>query len=149
MEIKIETASVRLLDKFWEIEEQCFDQEAFTKRQISYLLTDYNTIALVAKADAVIAGFIIAQVEIENNTVFGHIITLNVSPPYRRKGIATKMLKETEAFLKQKGINECHLEVREDNSAALKLYQNNGYQKIGRLEKYYGKKHGLYLKKTL
>ena len=59
------------------------------------------------------------------------------------------MLKETEAILKQKSISECHLEVREDNSAALKLYQNSGYQKIGRLEKYYGKKHGLYLKKTL
>jgi len=30
MEIKIETASIRLLDKLFEIEEQCFDQEAFT-----------------------------------------------------------------------------------------------------------------------
>ena len=59
MEIKIESASIRLLDKLYEIEEQCFDQEAFTKRQISYLLTDYNTIALVAKVNSDIAGFII------------------------------------------------------------------------------------------
>jgi ribosomal-protein-alanine acetyltransferase len=149
MEIKIETASIRLLDKLYEIEEQCFDQEAFTKRQIAYLLTDYNTIALAAKANSDTAGFIIAQIEIENNTLYGHIITINVAPTYRRKGIASKMLKEIEEILKQKGITECHLEVREDNSAALKLYQNNGYQKISRLEKYYGKKHGLYLKKTL
>jgi [ribosomal protein S18]-alanine N-acetyltransferase len=149
MEIKIETASIRLLDKLCEIEEQCFDQEAFTKRQISYLLTDYNAIALVAKANSVIAGFIIAQVEIENNTLYGHIITINVAPDYRRKGIASKMLKETEELLKQKNISECQLEVREDNSAALKLYQNSGYKKIGRLEKYYGKKHGFYLKKSL
>lgn len=148
MEIKIETASIRLLDTLYEIEEQCFDQEAFTKRQISYLLSDYNTIALVAKANSNIAGFIIAQVEIENNTIYGHIITINVAPNYRRKGIATKMLAEIERILKQKSIGECHLEVREDNSAALKLYQNSRYQKIGRLEKYYGKKHGLYLKKT-
>ena len=59
------------------------------------------------------------------------------------------MLREIEAILKQKGITECQLEVREDNSAAIKLYQNSGYQKMGRLENYYGKKHGLYLKKTL
>jgi ribosomal protein S18 acetylase RimI-like enzyme len=72
-----------------------------------------------------------------------------VAPTYRLKGIGTKMLKETEDILRQKGITECHLEVREDNSDALKLYQNSGYQKIGRLEKYYDKKHGLYLKKTL
>ncbi|MGA3059782.1 MAG: GNAT family N-acetyltransferase [Candidatus Bathyarchaeia archaeon] len=149
MEIKIETASIRLLDKLCEIEEQCFDQEAFTKRQIAYLLADYNTIALVAKADSDIAGFIISQVEIENNTLFAHIITINVALPYRRKGIARRMLKETEDILKQKSIGECHLEVREDNSAALKLYLNSGYQKISKLEKYYGKKHGLYLKKTL
>jgi ribosomal-protein-alanine acetyltransferase len=149
MEIKIESASIRLIDKLFEIEGQCFDQEAFTKRQIAYLLTDYNTIALVAKADNDIAGFVIAQEEIENNTLYGHIITINVAPTYRRKGIATKLLKEIEDIFKQKGITECHLEVREDNKAALKLYQNNGYQKIGRLEKYYGKTHGSYLKKTL
>ncbi len=148
MEITIETASIRLLDKLFEIEEQCFDQEAFSKRQISYLLTGYNTIALVAKANSNIVGFIIAQVEIENDNLYGHIITINVAPSYRKKGIGRKMLKETESLLKQKGIPECHLEVREDNSAALHLYQNSGYQKISKLERYYGKANGLYLKKT-
>ncbi len=149
MEIKIETASVKLLDKLFKIEEQCFDQEAFTKHQIAYLLSDYNTLALAAKADNEIAGFIIAQIEIENDTLFGHIVTINVLPTFRRKGIGRKMLQEIETILKQKGITECHLEVREDNSQALKLYQNSGYQKIGRLEKYYGKANGLYLKKNL
>ncbi len=149
MEIKIETANIRLLDKLYQIEEQCFDQEAFTKRQIAYLLTDYNTIGLVAKANNDIAGFIIAQVEIENEILFGHIITVNVSPAYRRKGIAKKLLQEIESILKQKGITECHIEVREDNNPAIKLYQNLNYQKIGKLEKYYGNKHGLYLNKKL
>jgi ribosomal-protein-alanine acetyltransferase len=149
MEIRIETASIRLLDKLYEIEGQCFDQEAFTKRQIAYLLTDYNTIGLVAKANSDLAGFIISQVETENNTLYGHVITINVAPTYRRKGIASKMLKEMEEILKKKGITECRLEVREDNTAALKLYQNSGYRKIGRLEKYYSNKHGLYLKKSL
>ena len=149
MEIRIETASVKLLDKLFKIEEQCFDEEAFTKRQIAYLLSDYNTIALAAKADSEIAGFILAQIEIENDTLFGHIITINVVPAFRKKGIGRKMLQEIEDTFKQKGITECQLEVREDNKAALKLYQNSGYQKIGRLEKYYGKTHGLYLTKTL
>ncbi|MGA2524461.1 MAG: ribosomal protein S18-alanine N-acetyltransferase [Candidatus Bathyarchaeia archaeon] len=149
MEIKIETASIRLLDKFSEIENQCFDQEAFTKRQLAYLLTDYNSIGLVAKTDNAVAGFIISQVEIENDTTYGHIITINVVPSCRRKGVGTQMLKEMEKILKEKGINECHLEVREDNHAALKLYLTSGYQKVAVLEKYYGSKHGLFLKKTL
>jgi len=149
MEIKIETASIRLLDKFSEIENQCFDQEAFTKRQLAYLLTDYNSIGLVAKTDNAVTGFIISQVEIENDMTYGHIITINVVPSCRRKGVGTQMLKEMEKILKEKGINECHLEVREDNHAALKLYLNSGYQKVAVLEKYYGGKHGLFLKKTL
>ncbi len=149
MNIKIETASIRLLDKLCEIENQCFDQEAFTKRQLAYLLTDYNSIGLVAKADSEIAGFIISQVEIENDAPFGHIVTLNVAPSYRRKGIGSQMLREVEKILKEKGVSESHLEVREDNAAAIKLYQNSGYKKIAKLEKYYGNKHGLFLKKTL
>ena len=149
MEIKIETATITLLNKFYEIEEQCFDQEAFTKRQISYLLTDYNTIALMAKTESDIAGFIIAQVEVEENTEFGHIITINVAPKHRRQGTATKLLHKIENLLKQKGITQCRLEVREDNKHAIKLYQKLGYQTVGILENYYGKKHGLYLKKIL
>ena len=149
MEVKIETATLKTLDKLYQLEGECFDQEAFTKRQIAYLLTDYNSIAFVAKAEGDIAGFVIAQVEVEENTGFGHIITINVAKTYRRKGIAKKLLQEIEALLKQKGISECRLEVREDNHPALKLYHTLGYQTIGKLERYYGTKHGLYLKKTL
>jgi hypothetical protein len=65
MEIKIETATIRLLDILYQIEEQCFSEEAFTKRQIAYLLTDYNTIALAAKAQTEVQGFIIDKVEID------------------------------------------------------------------------------------
>jgi ribosomal protein S18 acetylase RimI-like enzyme len=54
-----------------------------------------------------------------------------------------------EEIFKQKRDNQCHLEVREDNKAALKLYENSGYKRMGILEKYYDNKHGLYLKKDL
>jgi len=148
MDLKIETASIKLLDILCQIEQKCFYEEAFTRRQIAYLLTDYNTIALVAKVNLEVTGFIIAQVEI-SEIEYGHIITLNVAPNYRRKKIASKLLDEVEVMLKQRGISECRLEVREDNNAAIKLYSKLGYRIIDKLERYYGKKHGLYLKKSL
>ena len=148
MELKIETATIKSLDALYHIELQCFNEEAFSKHQISYLLTDYNTIGLLAKSNADIAGFIIAQMESEDKE-FGHIVTLNIAPNFRHKGIATKLLLDIEGFLKQRGITECRLEVREDNNAAIKLYHKLGYQTMGKLERYYGKKHGVYLKKTL
>jgi ribosomal-protein-alanine acetyltransferase len=148
MSVKIETATIRLLDQLYAIEEQCFSEEAFSRRQIAYLLTDYNSIALVAKSNIDIAGFIIAQVEVEGSIEYGHIVTLNIPHDYRRKHVATRLLQEIQAILRQRGITEIRLEVREDNNAAIKLYQTLGYQTLGKLEKYYGKKHGLYLKKT-
>jgi ribosomal-protein-alanine acetyltransferase len=148
MEVKIETATPKLLDTLFKIEQQCFDEEAFTKRQIDYLLMDYNTIALVAKSGTNVAGFVIAQVETDE-IEFGHIITLNVAPNFHHKGIATRLLGEMEHLLKERGIVECRLEVREDNHAAIKLYHKIGYQTLGKLERYYGRKHGLYLKKAL
>ena len=148
MELKIETATIKSLDALYHIELQCFNEEAFSKHQISYLLTDYNTIGLLAKSNADIAGFIIAQMESEDKE-FGHIVTLNIAPNFRHKGIATKLLLDIEGFLKQRGITECRLEVREDNHSALKLYQTLDYLIVGKLERYYGTKHGMYLKKIL
>ena len=149
MDIRIEDASLKYLDKMVEIEKQCFTSEAFSRQQISYLLADYNTISLVAKSNDEIAGFIILQLEEQSDTEFGHIITLNVSSDFRRMGVAQKMLRECEVLLRTRGISECRLEVRQDNHAAIKLYKQLGYVEVGVLERYYGKKHGLYLKKTL
>lgn len=148
MEVKIEAISIKLLDSLYKIEQQCFSEEAFSKRQLTYLLKDFKSIALVAKADGAIAGFIIAQMETDGVT-FGHVLTLNVAPSFRRRAVATKLLEEMELQLKQRGINECRLEVREDNHEAITLYLKVGYFTVGLLKRYYGQKHGLYLKKIL
>jgi ribosomal-protein-alanine N-acetyltransferase len=149
MDIKIDDASLRLLDEFAEIEQKCFKREAFSTRHIGYLLSDYNSISLYARVDGKIAGFIIGQIVMEGVTPAGHILTIDVAPLYRRKGIAERLLKETEAILRGKGVKECLLEVREDNVAALKLYEKLGYRKVAKLENYYKNAHGLYLKKIL
>jgi ribosomal-protein-alanine N-acetyltransferase len=149
MEIKIEDASIKYLDKLYELEMQCFTQEAFSKRQIAYLLTDYNAIRLIAKINSEVVGFVISQIEVEEDSVFGHIVTVNVATSFRRKGIATKLLNGTQTILKTRGIKQIRLEVRHNNSAAIKLYQHLGFKEIAKLEGYYGKEHGLYLQKNL
>ncbi len=149
MDIKIETATLDFLNELYEIEKDSFAEEAFTQVQIRSLLIDYNTIALIARQSEKIVGFVIALIEMTRNRSFGHIITIDVSPPFRRRGIAERLLQNVEAQLKEKGVNECRLEVREDNIAALNLYLKLGYHKVGRLEKYYGTAHGLYLRKSI
>jgi [ribosomal protein S18]-alanine N-acetyltransferase len=149
MDVKIEDAMIRMLNDLYEVEKQCFQGEAFSKQQISYLLTDYNAVSFAAKVNDEIAGFIIGRIDLVRNRLVGHIMTIDVAPPYRRMGIAQRLMLEVEGIFLRKGVGEIRLEVREGNFAGLRLYEKLGYRKVSVLENYYGASHGLYLKKTL
>lgn len=149
MTVTVQDASVKYLDRLYEIEKECFVEEAFTKKQIAQLLTDYNSISLIARENGEIAGFIVGMIYLGRKAVSGHILTIDVSPPHRGKGIGQMLLQEMESIFAQKGVQACLLEVREDNIAAISLYHKLGYKDVGRLENYYGNAHGIYLKKVL
>ena len=145
----IEDALVRNLDKLCEIETECFRDEAFTKGQMLQLLKEYNCVNLVARVDGTIAGFVIGMIYVDRKATYAHILTIDVSPAYRRKGIGQMLLQEIERIFKEKGVKASHLEVKEDNVAAINLYRKLGYEKIGKLRNYYGKANGIYFKKVL
>jgi len=146
---KIKKASIEHLDRLYEIEMKCFETEAFTKQQIAYLITDSNSVTLVSRAKGEIVGFIIGKTYMDKKPATGQILTIDVSPKHRRKGIGQRLLHEIEKTLKDKGVKICYLEVRENNFVALSLYQKFGYKRVGRLENYYGNAHGIRLRKAL
>jgi len=146
---KIEKASIEHLDRLYEIEMKCFEIEAFTKQQIAYLLTDSNSVIFVSKVKDEIVGFIIGKTYMDKRPATGQILTIDVSPKHRRKGIGQRLLQEIEKTFKDKGVKIFYLEVRENNFVALSLYQKFGYKKVGRLENYYGNAHGIRLRKVL
>jgi ribosomal-protein-alanine N-acetyltransferase len=149
MPITVEDASRKDLDQLYEIETECFRREAFTKKQIAELLMDYNSISLLARYNGEAVGFIIGRISVEEEALAGHILTLDVLPAQRRRGIGRRLLQELESILLQKNIRESYLEAREDNVAALRLYERMGYEKTGKLKDYYGDAHGVCLKKVL
>lgn len=149
MVISVEDASVRELDRLYEIEKECFDAEMFTRQQLLQFLSNYNSIGLVAKENGEIVGFIIGTLRVERNLASGHVLTIDVLPSSRRRGIGRKLLEELERVFKGKGVRFCYLEVREGNSVAISLYEKAGYQRLGRLERYYGDVHGLRFRKML
>jgi ribosomal-protein-alanine acetyltransferase len=149
MTAMVEDALTRHLDRLCEIETECFRTEAFTKEQILQLLKEYNCVNLVAKVGGIIAGFIIGMMYVDRKALCAHILTIDVSPAYQRRGIGQLLLQEIERIFKEKGVKASHLEVREDNVAAINLYRKLGYEKIGKLRNYYGNANGIYFKKTL
>ncbi len=149
MSVKIEIATIKLLDKLYEIEKQSFQHEAFSTRLISYLLRDYNATNLVARLNGEIVGFAIGRIEEEIGMLYGHVFTLETLPHYRHKGIGQKLLRLLEDMFVERGAIESRLEVREDNNAAINLYLKLGYEKAGKIEGYYGNSPGLFFKKNL
>lgn len=149
MPVSIEHASPKHLNRLYEIETKCFDKEAFTRNQIAQLLTDYNSVSLVARKREKIVGFVIGTIYAIAKKPAGHILTIDVVPEHRKEGVGQTLLVEIEEVFMEKGVKSINLEVREDNIAALNLYQRLGYKKAGKLHFYYGDSHGIHLKKVL
>jgi ribosomal-protein-alanine N-acetyltransferase len=78
------------------------------------------------------------------------IHTLTVIPSFRRKGIATQILKELESWAISNGIKDFMLEMREGNLEAQPLYEKYGYQVISRRDNYYAPGvHALIMRKEV
>ena len=149
MTITIENTSLIQLDELYKIETECFKREAFSKRQIAQLLATYNSVGLVAKDGGRIVGFIIGIVCEDRKKLTGHVLTIDVSPSQRRKGVGERLLHDMERIFKERGIETSLLEVREGNVAAKSLYEKFGYTEVAKLRKYYGHADGICLKKIL
>lgn len=66
-----------------------------------------------------------------------HLVSIAVHPKFRRKGIATILLRETLRFLMTHNILELLLEVNRKNTEAIAFYSRLGFEKTGMLKKYY------------
>ena len=70
-----------------------------------------------------------------------HIATIAVDKDYQRVGIASKLICTALTELVNKGAILATLEVRESNQAAQALYQQFGFQAVGRRKAYYKDNH--------
>lgn len=73
-----------------------------------------------------------AKIEWENDNFLG-LHLLAIKPKYQGKGCGKKVLIFCEQKAKEEGYESLHLDVFSKNPAALNLYKNNGYKKVGKL----------------
>jgi ribosomal-protein-alanine N-acetyltransferase len=149
MRIRVETASKKQLDELYRIETKCFDKDAYTKKDLFELLNAHNSISLIAKVDSEVIGFAIGEIFLGRNALRGTLVTIDVLPQWRRKGVGRKLLEGMEKILIRKHVKTAHLEVREDNIAAINLYRQLGYEEIRKLKNYYADADGSYMEKVL
>jgi len=129
---EIQTASWRDLNALRQLEQVCFEKDAWPLLDLVAVLTFASIIRLKAVADGKMTGFIAGDPQRAEG--IGWITTLGVLPNYRRQGIARSLLAKCEERL---CLPRIRLSVRSSNSAAILLYQSQGYHKIAVWPRYY------------
>ncbi len=117
------------------LEEICFKEENFNRKQLRYLLFKAKSIVLVAFVEGKLIGSII--VLLRDNISNARIYSLEVHPADRRRGIASLLMDAALEILKKKGYKKITLEVGINNEAAQKLYEMKGFAMDKILYNYY------------
>ncbi|WP_392565499.1 ribosomal protein S18-alanine N-acetyltransferase [Utexia brackfieldae] len=80
-----------------------------------------------------IAGFCIINMIVDEATLFN----IAVAPNFQRQGLAKQLLTFVLDELTQRKMTTCWLEVRASNQAAIKLYEQVGFNQISVRPNYY------------
>lgn len=113
-----------------ELEKQCFHapwSEKMLREELG------GGIFLVAEQDGEVQGYVGCQTVLDE----GYITNVAVSPDFRRRGAARRLIAELIARAKEKRLAFVTLEVRESNAPAIALYTGAGFAPVGTRKNFY------------
>lgn len=102
---------------------------------IEKFLKETNCVVLFALEKQHIIGYISAQFYAWNN--LGQIHGLVVHPDHRNKGIATKLVKEVEVFMKGQGARGIYADTPVDNVNGCHFYKSIDFEQAYIMPEYY------------
>lgn len=143
--ISLQIANWRDLNGLRQLEQACFPKDAWPLLDLIGVLITPGVVRLKAVSPGgEMIGFIAGDDHLKDGLAW--IATLGVLPDFRRQGIGQALLEACEQRLQSHRIR---LNVRYSNHAAIRLYERNGYQRIGIWEKYYQDgEHALVMEKV-
>ena len=132
MEVRIRPMTEEDLLPVSELENRCFTVPwSLSSLRLAFQEPAY--VLFVAETEGEIAGY--AGYFFAADTA--DLATLAVDLPYRRQGIARRLVSEVLRDSYEKGVRDIFLEVRESNAPARALYDSLGFQAVGRRKDYY------------
>jgi ribosomal protein S18 acetylase RimI-like enzyme len=130
--VEIVPAAWRDLGALRTLERVCFPKDAWPLLDLIGVLSFPNVVRLKAVINNEMVGFVAGDIRSSNGLAW--IATIGVLPDYRRRGVATQLLRACEERLSTYTIR---LSVREDNIPAITLYMKLGYKRVGMWPAYY------------
>lgn len=128
--VDIKVASIDDVDVVYNIDKEC-GSDSYSKEIIS--LSIKNDINFIAYIDNCAVGYISCSRVLDE----AEVLKIVVLKEYRRKGIASLLMKNVINKLVEVDVGVLFLEVRSDNVPAKMLYEKIGFEKIYERQKYY------------
>jgi [ribosomal protein S18]-alanine N-acetyltransferase len=120
-------------EMLWKMDQECFAPGiAYDKQELRSFILRKGAVTLIAVDGEQIQGFIVVQ---SGST--GHVVTIDVSPLFRRSGVGSLLLEAAENRLAANGSREIGLEAAVDNVGALSFYKRHGYSIVRTWPRYY------------
>ncbi len=115
--------------------EQAYFGQPWSESSIAAYAEKGNTIFVVARSGQDVVGYIAVLCILDE----GNLVSIAVHDDYRNMGIASELLDIAYERALGRGVMSINLEVRESNEAAIRLYEKEGFAKIGRRKGFYSK----------
>lgn len=113
-------------------ENELFNKMTEEEFYAHYLDNPLITIHMISDSHTVV-GYIVIWLDGDKSQIYSMVIF----EPFRRQGIGYTSMMIMEIMLKQKGVHEWSLEVRDSNKSALGLYQKIGFKEVAIRHGYY------------
>ena len=130
--IILDNLKTKYLDSLVELENKCFKIPWSRNMFLGDVDNPNAYYILIINDDRVIGYCGLYRVLDESS-----ITNIAVHPDFRKKGLATLMLRNIFEYCLKASISFVTLEVRESNTDAIKLYMDNGFEIVGERKNYY------------
>ncbi len=124
----------------FQLDLECFDTPyQFDGEMMLEAVSADGAIVVVIEDDSTqqMLGFIIAHPQGKSRNRYAYIVTIDVAPSARHRGIGAKLLQQAETQASAAGLHSIGLHVAKDNAAAIALYNRQGYEQIGTEKNFY------------
>jgi ribosomal protein S18 acetylase RimI-like enzyme len=135
MAADIRLARASDVDALVAIENTAFQTDRLSRRSFRHLIDSPSAAALVAEAGGRIAGYCI--VLFRAGASAARLYSISAASDMAGQGVGRALIVAAERAALDRGKRALRLEVREDNSRAVKIYRRAGFRPVGRKSDYY------------
>ena len=114
-----------------------------------YFIKNWPELCVLAHLRGECIGVVICKLDQHRESFRGYVGMLVVTKPHRNLKLGSALVARALRVMRAAGADECVLEVESTNKGALRLYENLGFIRDKRLERYYLSGNDAYRMKLL